>query len=343
MNEFTMIDGLKIITNNKDLTFEQALSAMNIIMDGNATDAQVAGFLIALKMKGETADEIAGFAAAMRKHSTKVLGGQNALDIVGTGGDLANTFNISTVSAVVISACGIPVAKHGSHSSSSKCGSADVLKELGVKLEVSPQINAQMLREIGICFMYAPRHHSSMKYVTPTRKQLGVPTLFNILGPMANPAGVSHQMIGAYSRELALKIARVLCILGVKNSRVISGDDGLDEVTLTTTTTVFDVVDGQIIESKFDPRDYGFDYCKTEDFVGGEIAENGEIARSILSGEKSAKRDMVLINSALAINSIQPETTIEEAVVLVKEAIDSGKAKKQLEKMIAFSNKGEAI
>lgn len=334
----TLVNALKVTTLFRNLSFDEALAAMNSIMDGEATDAQIAGFLISLKMKGETAEEIAAFAQAMRKHAKPVRGGENALDIVGTGGDFSNTFNVSTVSSMVISAAGFPVAKHGSHGSSSLCGSADVLKELGVKLDPDPELSAQMLEKIGICFMYAPWHHTSMRYVTPARKQLGVPTLFNILGPMANPAGVSFQMIGAYNADLAAKIAQVLVILGVKNSRVISGDDGLDEVTLTTTTTVFDIIDGQIIKSTFDPKTYGFDYCKIDELKGGKIPENAKIARSVLSGEKSPRRDTVLINSAMAISGNHREIAFEQAVKLCADAIDSGKAMEQLEKMIKMSN-----
>lgn len=340
--KYNIIDTLKIITDNKDLTFEQALEAMNFIMDGHATDAQVAGFLIALKMKTETAEEIAAFAKAMRLHADRVIGGENSLDIVGTGGDMADTFNVSTTSAIVISACGIPVAKHGSHSSSGKCGSADVLEELGVRLGTSPTTDKKMLDEIGICFMYAPRHHSSMKYVTPARKQLGVPTLFNILGPLANPAGADIQMIGAYSRSLALKMANVLNILGAKRGRIITGDDGLDEVTLTTTTTIFDVNDGKITESKFVPLDYGFKYCTIDKLKGGDSVFNAKVARDIFDGIKSEKRDMILINSALAINTYNSKISIKEAIKMAENAIDSGQAKAKLQKMIEMSQLEQA-
>lgn len=336
--DYTIIDSLKIVSDKQDLSFEQALQAMNYIMDGKATDAQIAGFLIALKMKTETAEEIAAFAKAMRLHADKVIGGEKALDIVGTGGDMADTFNVSTTSAIVISACGIPVAKHGSHSSSGKCGAADVLKQLGVKLGTSPETDKKMLDEIGICFMYAPRHHSSMKYVTPARKQLGVPTLFNILGPLANPAGVGVQMIGAYSRSLAYKMAKVLKILGTSRSRVITGDDGLDEVSLTTSTTIFDIVNGDIVESRFDPAEYGFKYCSIDKLKGGDAEYNAKIALEVLNGVRNEKRDMILINSALAINTYSSEYSIKDAIKMAEDAIDSGKAKNQLEKMIEMSN-----
>lgn len=326
------------VLNKEDLELSMAKGVMDEIMAGSASNAQIASFITALRMKGETIDEITACAMVMRKYGQKLNHDMDVLDIVGTGGDEANTFNISTISSFVISAAGIPVAKHGNRSVSSKCGSADVLEALGVKIDIPVEKSEEILKEIGMCFMFAPIYHSSMKYAAPVRKDLKVRTIFNILGPLANPASANLQLLGVYDENLVEPMARVLANLGIKRGMVVHGHDGLDEVTLTTKTTICEV-NGKDLGSFFlDPNQFGFDYCKPEDLVGGDPTINGDIARRIFRGEKGPKRDIVLLNSGVCLYMSYNNVTLRECVKMAGDIIDSGKAEEQLDRFVRLSN-----
>ena len=279
------------LVNKENLTLDETQEVMDEIMSGNTTNAQIASFITALRMKGETIDEITGCAMVMRKRGLKLSHEGDVLDIVGTGGDEAYTFNISTISSFIISAAGIPVAKHGNRSVSSKCGSADVLEALGVKIDLPVERSEQILREIGICFLFAPIYHSSMRYAAPVRKELGVRTIFNILGPLASPANASLQLLGVYDEKLVEPMAKVLANLGVKRAMVVYGHDGLDEISLGAKTTVCEVNEGRVNSFFLDPHQFGFDYCSREELTGGDPERNAGIARAILSGKKEGQRE----------------------------------------------------
>ncbi|MCO5387443.1 MAG: anthranilate phosphoribosyltransferase [Desulfosporosinus sp.] len=329
------------IVNGQDLDLNTTKAVMEEIMNGEATNAQIGSFLTAMRMKGESIEEITACAMVMREKCTKLKTGIDVLDIVGTGGDEANTFNISTISALVVSAAGVPVAKHGNRSVSSKCGSADLLEALGVKIDINAEKSEQILRKIGLCFMFAPTYHASMKYAAPVRRELAVRTIFNILGPLANPAGANTQLLGVYDENLVEPLARVLSNLGVKRAMVVHGHDGLDEVTLCSTTTVCEVFEGKLNSFFLDPEQLGFKKCTPEELVGGNPDENARIALDILNGEKGPKRDIVLLNTAVCLYMFHSHTTLRDCVRLAAEIIDSGKAKAQLERFIALSNEVE--
>jgi len=329
------------IVNGQDLDLNTTKAVMEQIMNGEATNAQIGSFLTAMRMKGESIEEITACAMVMREKCTKLKTGMDVLDIVGTGGDEANTFNISTISALVVSAAGVPVAKHGNRSVSSKCGSADLLEALGVKIDINAEKSEQILRKIGLCFMFAPTYHASMKYAAPVRRELAVRTIFNILGPLANPAGANTQLLGVYDENLVEPLARVLSNLGVKRAMVVHGHDGLDEVTLCSTTTVCEVFEGKLNSFFLDPEQLGFKKCTPEELVGGNPDENAMIALDILNGEKGPKRDIVLLNTAVCLYMFHSHTTLRDCVRLAAEIIDSGKAKAQLERFIALSNEVE--
>lgn len=326
------------LVNNEDLTYDMAEAVMDEIMSGEASQIHMGAYLTALRMKGETIEEITASAAGMRKHGTKLLHDMDVLEIVGTGGDEANTFNISTTAGFVISAAGIPVAKHGNRSVSSKCGAADVLEALGVKITISPARSAEILKEIGLCFMFAQMYHSAMRFVAPVRKELGIRTIFNILGPLGNPAGANYELMGVYDETLVEPLAEVLMRLGVKRAIVVHGQDGLDEITLSAPTTCCEVRDGKTRSFVITPEELGLKRCAKEELVGGDPQENAAITRAILEGEKGPKRDAVVINAAASIYMVRDDVTLAEAVKLAEELIDSGKAKAQLEKFIALSN-----
>lgn len=330
---------INTLLKSQDLSLDMTMSVMDEIMSGKATNSQIASFITAMRMKGESIDEITGCAKVMREYGTKLKHESDVLEIVGTGGDEAYTFNISTISSFVIAAAGIPVAKHGNRSVSSKCGSADVLEALGVKIDIPSEKSEAILKEIGICFMYANKYHSSMKYAAPVRKELGIRTIFNILGPLASPAGANIQLLGVYDENLVEPLARVLLNLGVKRAMVVYGQDGLDEITLSTKSTVCEVNDGKINSFFLDPKQFGFEYCKKEDLVGGDPMENAEIARKILSGEKGPKRDVVLLNSAACIYMAHDNVTMKECVKIAADIIESGKAMEKLNKFIQLSNR----
>lgn len=322
----------------KDLSYERAEAVMDQIMGGDASQIQMAAFLTAMSMKGETIEEITASAAGMRKHCIRLLHDMNVLEIVGTGGDKSNSFNISTTSALVVSAAGVPVAKHGNRAASSKCGAADVLEALGVDISVSPERSREILENIGICFLFAQNYHLSMKYVAPVRKELGIRTIFNILGPLTNPAGANMQLLGVYEEELVEPMAKVLANLGVKNAMVVYGQDGLDEISMSAPTTVCEVRNGYYRSYVIDPEEFGFKKCKKEDLAGGTPSENARITREILSGAKGPKTDAVILNSAAAFYVADPQLTMLQAVKRAKEIIDSGKALVQLEQFVELSS-----
>jgi anthranilate phosphoribosyltransferase len=311
---------------------------MDEIMSGNATDVQISAFLTAMTAKGETIEEITACATGMRRHCVRVLHDMECLEIVGTGGDKSNTFNISTTSAIVTSSCGIPVAKHGNNAASSRSGSADVLKALGVNLDISPERSVKILQTINLCFLFAQNYHLSMKYVAPVRKELGIRTIFNILGPLANPAGATMQLLGVYDEELLEPMAQVLLNLGVKSGMVVFGQDGLDEISMSAPTSVCEFRDGWLKKYIITPEQFGFKRCKKESLMGGTPQENAKITIDILSGFRGPKFDTVLLNSAAAIHIAKPEFSIEDAIRFAIKEIDSGHALTQLKNFVRLSN-----
>jgi len=322
----------------QNLSFKEAETVIDEIMSGQASQIQMSAFLTAMSVKKETIEEITGAAAGMRKHCIKLLNDMDILEIVGTGGDKSNSFNISTTSAFVVSAAGIPVAKHGNRAASSKCGAADVLEALGAKITISPEKSKQILDKINFCFLFAQNYHIAMKYVAPVRKELGIRTIFNILGPLVNPAGASMQLLGVYDKDLIEPMAHVLSNLGVKSAMVVYGTDGLDEISASSVTKVCEVVNGNYKTYELEPEQFGMKKCKKEDLLGGTPQENAKITRDILSGVKGAKTDAVILNSAAAIHVAKPEISISDAINIAKELIDNGKALNQLEMYVKLSN-----
>ena len=330
------------IVNKEDLTYDEAYAVMNEIMDGKTTPTQNAAFLSALSTKSaraETTDEIAGCAAAMRDHATKVDAGDNVLEIVGTGGDNAQSFNISTTSALVAAAGGVRVAKHGNRAASSLSGTADCLEALGVNIDQSPEKCVELLDEAGMCFFFAQKYHTSMKYVGAIRKELGFRTVFNILGPLTNPASPSMQLLGVYDEYLVEPLAQVLSSLGVKNGMVVYGMDKLDEISLSAPTKVCELRNGWYKTRIISPEDFGFETCTKDDIKGGTPAENAEITRGILMGDKGHKRNAVLLNAGAALYIAGKADSMKDGVSLAADLIDSGKAYETLEKVIEISNK----
>ena len=326
------------VTQKEDLSNEMMTEVMNEIMEGVATDAQKASFLTALNMKGETIEEITAAAKVMREHCERFLNDMDVLEIVGTGGDGSNSINISTLASIVASSVGIPVAKHGNRAASSKCGTADCLEALGVKIDLEPERSKEILNELNICFLFAQKYHTAMRYVGGVRKDMGIRTLFNCLGPLANPAGASMQLLGVYGKALVEPLARVLANLGVKSAMVVYGEDKMDEISLSAPTYVCEFINDDFKTYEIKPEDYGFTRCKKEDLEGGKPQENAEIVRRILQGEQGPKTDIVLLNAGAAIH-IAKGCSIEEGIAIARDAIDSGKAYKQLEKFIELSNK----
>lgn len=322
----------------ENLTYKEAEAVMNEIMEGEASAVQMSSYLTALSMKGETVEEITASAAGMRAHCVRLLHDMDVLEIVGTGGDGANTFNISTTSSLVISAAGIPVAKRGNRAASSKCGAADVLEALGVNITIAPEKSRELLEKIGICFLFAQNYHFAMKYVAPVRKELGIRTIFNILGPLANPAGANMELMGVYDESLVEPLAHVLANLGVKRALVVYGSDGLDEISLSAPTRVCEVKDGAFTSYEITPEQFGLTRCSKDDLAGGTSAENAQITRDILAGKTGPKRDAVLMNAGAAIYMAGKTESIQAGIDLAKEMIDSGKATAQLEKFVELSN-----
>lgn len=333
------------IVSKEDLSYDEAYAVMNEIMSGETTATQNAAFLAALSTKSaraETTDEIAGCAAAMRAHATRVETGMDLFEIVGTGGDNAHSFNISTTSALVAAAGGMKVGKHGNRAASSKCGTADCLEALGVNIRQSPAKCIELLEEVGMCFFFAQQYHTSMKYVGPIRKELGFRTVFNILGPLTNPGMPVMQLLGVYDDYLAEPLARVLVSLGVRRGMVVYGQDKLDEISLSAPTTICEIKDGWYRTSVITPEEFGFTRCSKEDLKGGTPEENAEITRAILRGEeRGPKRDATLLNAGASLYIGGKADSMKEGIALAADLIDSGKAMETLEKLIEVSNRPE--
>ena len=337
--DYMIKEAILKVYKNEDLTYGEAYETMDEIMSGEASEVQMSAYLTAMSMKGETIDEITASAEAMRAHCVRLLNDEDVLEIVGTGGDGSNTFNISTTSSIVISAAGVPVAKHGNRSASSKCGAADVLEELGVNINISPEKSLSCLKEINLCFLFAQNYHLSMKYVAGVRKELSIRTIFNILGPLTSPAGASMEVLGVYERELLEPLADVLKNLGVKSAMVVYGMDGMDEISSSDKTAICELKDSETRTYEISPEDFGMDVASKEDLVGGEAEENAKITRAVLNGEKGPRRNAVLLNSAAGLYVAGMVDSLEEGVKLAEDVIDSGKAMEQLEKFIEVTNR----
>lgn len=332
-------EAIQLAIKGKDLEYGAARQAMEEIMEGKASQVQIASFLTALRMKGESIGEITACATVMREKAVAMEPVGEVMDIVGTGGDEAGTFNISTTTAFVVSARGIPVAKHGNRSVSSRSGAADVLEKLGVNILISPERCLQILKEIDLCFMFAQLYHQSMKHAAPVRKELGVRTIFNVLGPLANPAGASLQLMGVFDEKLVEPMGQVLINLGVRRGMVIHGMDGLDEATLSAETRIAEICQGELSLYTLKPEDFGLLRCNREDLQGGDPAENAAITQRILSGaERGPKRDVVVLNAALALYLGGGSPSIQEGLKMAESLIDSGSALTKLEDLIRLSN-----
>ncbi len=328
------------IVDKQDLTYDEAYAVINEIMSGETSPTQNAAFLAALSTKSskaETTDEIAGCAAAMRDHATKVFPGMEVMEIVGTGGDSAQSFNISTTSALVAAAGGVKIAKHGNRAASSQCGTADCLEALGVNIDQSPEKCTQLLEKAGICFFFAQKYHTTMKYVGSIRKELGIRTVFNILGPLTNPASPTRQLLGVYDESLVEPLARVLTSLGVKHGMVVYGTDKMDEISASAPTKVCEFHEGEYRTYTISPEDFGLSSCKKEELVGGTPAQNAEITRSILKGEKGPKRNAVLLNAGAALYIGGKAASFKDGITLAAELIDNGSALSVLDTFAAES------
>ncbi len=328
------------LAKKEDLTYEMAEAVMNEIMSGEATPVQMSAYLTALSIKGETIDEITASAAGMRAHCIKLLHNMDVLEIVGTGGDGSNSFNISTTSSLVIAAAGVPVAKHGNRAASSKSGAADVLEALGVNISIPPEKSAQLLKNISICFLFAQNYHVAMKYVAPIRKELGIRTVFNILGPLSNPAGANMELMGVYDESLVEPLAQVMAKLGVSRGMVVYGKDSLDEISMCAPTVVCEIKDGWFQSYELTPEQFGYERCSKSELTGGSPQENAEITKAILEGrEKGAKRQAVCLNAGAALYITGKAETIEQGVRMAESLIDDGSALRKLEEFITESNR----
>ncbi len=327
-----------VLIEKQNLSEEQMTGAMRDIMEGNATDAQIGSFLTALRIKGETVEEITGAARVMREKVSAIKAPVKTVDTCGTGGDMSNTFNISTTTALVVASCGVPVAKHGNRSVSSSCGSADVLEELGIKIDLEPKKAEKCLEETGFGFMFAPLFHPAMKYAIGPRKEMGVRTVFNILGPLTNPAGADRQVLGVFSDRLTELMANVLGNLGVKRAFVVHGEDGLDEITNTEKTRVSELKDGSVKTYFIAPEEFGIKKAVKDELVGGSASDNAKITINILEGMKGPKRDIVIMNSAAALLAGDRVEGFHEGVEIAARAIDTGAAGKKLKQIREVSN-----
>ena len=339
----------KIVMHRASLTREEAREVMSQVLEGRATESQIGAFLVALHMKGETVEEIVGFAQAIRSAATPLyLKRDQALDVsgterdalidtCGTGGDASGTFNISTATALAVAGCGVRVAKHGNRSVTSKCGSADVAEALGIKLTLTPEQVATCLEEVGIAFLFAPAMHSAMKFVQPTRRELRLRTVFNLLGPLTNPANASAQVVGVYSEALVEKLAQALCELGLHRALVVHGSDGLDEITISGPTKVAEVRDGSIRVYEVTPEKFGMQRAPLEAISGGDAERNAEIIRDILKDVKSPKRDVVVLNAAAALVAASRVDSIEDGIPAAIESLRKGLASAKLEALVAFT------
>jgi anthranilate phosphoribosyltransferase len=357
--QFTLpmiLDALHRLANHgQSLARAEARDVMAEVLTGKCTDAQIAALLIALRMKGETVEEIVGFAEAIRAAAAPLpidradalavsgtgrdaLAEESLVDTSGTGGDASGTFNISTATALVTAGAGVRVAKHGNRSISSKCGSADVVEALGVNIQLPPERAAECLRKVGICFLHAPNLHPAMKQVQGVRRELKMRTMFNLLGPLTNPARASGQVVGVYSLDLVEKLAEALSMLGLRRALVVHGLDGLDEITITGPTRIAEARDGTVRSYEMAPEDFGMKRATLQDIAGGDASENAAIIRSVLSGEKSPRRDVVVLNAAAALVAAGREDHLEKAILLAEESLDSGKAKSKLEALATFTS-----
>ena len=340
----------KIVAHRANLTREEARDVMGSILRGEATDSQIGAFLVSLSMKGETVDEIVGFAQAIRAAATPLpLHKDHALDVsgterdalvdtCGTGGDASGTFNVSTATALVVAGAGVRVAKHGNRSVTSQCGSADVVEALGVKLSLPVEQVAACLEQVGIAFLFAPAMHSAMKYVQPVRRELRMRTVFNLLGPLTNPANASAQVVGVYSESLVKKLADALSSLGLQRALVVHGEDGLDEITISGTTTIAEVRDKEVTVYRVAPEDFNMARAPLSSISGGDAATNAAIISEILDGIRSPRRDIILLNAAAALVASGKVNSIAEGVPLAAESLDSGAARKKLDALIAFTS-----
>lgn len=327
------------LSKKQNLTYQEAEEVMDEIMSGKATPVQMSAYLTALALKGETIDEITASAAGMRAHCIKLLHDMDVLEIVGTGGDGSNSFNISTTASLVIAAGGVPVAKHGNRAASSKSGAADVLEALGVKITIPPEKSQELLKKIGICFLFAQNYHIAMKYVAPIRKELGIRTVFNILGPLSNPAGANMELMGVYDKALVEPLAQVMANLGVTRGMVVFGQDSLDEISMSAPTSVCEIKDGKFTSYVLTPEQFGYERCTKEELQGGTPQENAEITKAILEGkETGAKRHAVCLNAGAALYIAGKADSIEAGVKLAEQLINSGAALKKLEEFIEKSN-----
>jgi len=335
-----LVHFLDSVIQRRSLTSEDARMAMSVILEGAATTAQIAAFLVALRMKGETGEEVLGFAQAMREKANRVDAGipsDQLLDTCGTGGDGAGTFNISTIAAFVVAGAGARVAKHGNRSISSRCGSADVMEGLGVKISLTPAQMGRAIREVGIGFLFAPALHPAMKYAQPARVELRLRTVFNILGPLTNPAGAARQLVGAPSESAAAIMAEVLAALGLRHGFVVHGSDGLDEITTTGPTLVLEIGDGKVIRRSLTPDDFGVRPARAEDLKGGDRKMNCQIARAVLGGASGPQRDVALINSSAALVAAGLACDFHEGMILAARSIDSGAALQKSEQLALFT------
>ena len=328
------------LTRRQDLSYESACAVMDEIMDGQASPIQMSAFLTALAMKGETIDEITACAASMRSHCVRLLHDVDALEIVGTGGDGANSFNISTTSAFVVAAGGVPVAKHGNRAASSRCGAADVLEALGMDITLAPERSARLLQEQGFCFLFAQNYHISMKYVAPVRKELGIRTVFNILGPLSNPAGANRELMGVYDEALVEPLAQVMGKLGVRRGMVVYGQDRLDEISMSAPTSVCEIRDGWFQSYEITPEQFGYPCCDRTALTGGTPEENAAITRAILAGEEQGpKRQAVCLNAGAALYIGGGADTLADGVRQAEALIDSGAARNKLEALLALAGR----
>ncbi|MBI4180804.1 MAG: anthranilate phosphoribosyltransferase [Chloroflexi bacterium] len=330
-------EAIQALVSGKSLTMDEASSVMEEIMEGKVTPAQFGAFVTALRLKGETVEEIAGMAKVMRAKAIRVTVADQVIDVVGTGGDGLDTFNISTAAAFVVAGAGLKVAKHGNRAASSKCGAADVLEALGVKIELTAEQVQQCIEKVGMGFMFAPAFHPAMKYAGPPRREIGIRTVFNILGPLTNPAGAKNYLLGVADGSLVEKLTLVLKSLGCNHALVVHGEDGLDEITITGPSQVCELKGGSIKKYTVSPEDFGVSLVSLETLKGGTAQENATLLRNILSGASGAPRDVVLMNAAAALVAGDKVKTLKQGVDLAKEAIDSGRALAKLEQLIKLT------
>jgi len=330
---------LKKVVESENLTVQEAREAMDCIMEGRATDAQISSFITALRMKGETVDEIIGFVRVMRSKATPIaVRDSRAIDTCGTGGDGKNTLNVSTIAAFVAAGAGVTVAKHGNRSVSSRCGSADLLASLGIDITIKPEKIEECLAKAGIGFLFAPMLHKAMRFAVNPRKEIGFRTVFNILGPLTNPAGVKHQLIGVFDKKLTEPLAHVLQGLGATRALIVHGDDGLDEISISSTTTVSELLNGNVRTFTIAPEDFGFSRSDISEIAGGDTEKNKKISLSILKGEQCPGRDIALLNAGAAVAVSHPSFSLKDGIKKARESLDSGKALQKLNHLIEVSN-----